>query len=78
MLLSSNDIAGLCCLLATALRQGASPQALCTILIHAISGLYAPQGGLVQRDLDVTYLVKSIGGPCLLYALQRSHGVPSW
>jgi len=37
-----------------------------------------PQGSFVQRDLDIAFLVKSIGGPRLLYALQRSHGVPSW
>jgi hypothetical protein len=32
----------------------------------------------VQHDLDIALLVKSIGGPRLLYALQRSHGIPSW
>jgi len=42
MLLSSNDVAGVGRLLAAALRQGASAQTICTILTHAISGLYVP------------------------------------
>jgi hypothetical protein len=64
-----------CCILAAALHRGTSAQTICTILTHAISGLYVPQGGFVQCDLDITLLVKSIGGPHLLYAL---HGIPSW
>jgi hypothetical protein len=78
MFLSSNDVVGVHHLLATALHQGASAQTICTILNCAISGLYGPCGGFVQQDLDIAFLVKSIGGPHLLYALQRSHGVPSW
>jgi len=78
MLLSSNDVASVRRLLAAALRQGASAQTICTILTRAISGLYVPRGGFVQRDLDIALLVKSIGGPRLLYALQRSHGIASW
>jgi len=42
MLLSSNDVVGVCHLLAAALHQGASAQTICTILNHAISGLYVP------------------------------------
>lgn len=75
MLLSSNDISGVCCLLAAALCHGASTQTICTILNCAISGLYVPRGGFVQHGLDIAFLVKSIG--CLLYALQRSYGIPS-
>jgi len=78
MLLSSNDVASVRRLLAAALRRGASAQTICTILTRAISGLYVPRGGFVQRDLDIAFLVKSIGGLRLLYALQRSHGIPSW
>jgi hypothetical protein len=78
MLLSSNDVANVRRLLAAALHRGASAQTICTILTHAISGSYVPQGGFVQHDFDIALLVKSIGGPRLLYALQRSHGIPSW
>ncbi|KIM86980.1 hypothetical protein PILCRDRAFT_4223 [Piloderma croceum F 1598] len=78
MLLSPNDIAGLHHLLATALRQGASALTICGILDCAISGLYSPQSGFIKHDLDIALLVKSIGGPCLLYSLQKSQGFASW
>ena len=70
--------AGLRRLLAAALRRGASAQSICAALESAISGLYRPQGGFTQRDFDVSFLVKSLGGPRLLYALQQSHGLASW
>lgn len=78
MHLSSNDIASLCHLLAAALHQGASTKTICTLLDCCISGLYSPCGGFTNCDLDITLLVKAIGGPHLLYALQRSHGLASW
>ena len=40
MLLSSNNVVGLRCLLAAALRRGASAQTICRLLERAISGLY--------------------------------------
>jgi len=78
MMLSSNDVAGLCRLLAAAHRRGASPAKICSLLDHAISGLYRPRGGFLKRDLDIALLVKAIGGPRLLYALGKSHGLASW
>ena len=78
MLLSSNDVAGLRRLLAAALRRGASAQTICGLLERAISGLYRPRGGFTQREFDVSFLVKALGGPRLLYALQQSHGLASW
>ena len=78
MLLSSNDVAGLHRLLAAALRQGASAFTICGLLDRAISGLYSPRSGFTKRDLDIALLVKSIGGPRLLYALQKSQGFASW
>jgi len=78
MLLSANDIAGSCRLLATALRHGASAYTICGLLDRAISGLYSPQSGFTKRDLDIALLVKSIGGPHLLYTLQKSQGFASW
>ena len=78
MLLSSNDIAGVHRLLAVALWQGASAQTICGFLEQAISGLYHPRGGFSQHELDVSFLVKALGGPRLLYALQKSHGLASW
>jgi len=78
MLLSSNDIVGLCCLLAAALWRGASALTICGLLDRAISGLYSSRSGFTKRDLDIALLVKSIGGPRLLYALQKSQGFASW
>jgi hypothetical protein len=78
MLLSLNDVAGLHRLLAAALRRGANALTICGLLDRAISGLYSPWSGFAKRDLDIALLVKSIGGPRLLYALQKSQGFASW
>ena len=78
MLLSSNDVGGLHHLLAASLQKGASTQTICGFLESVISGLYRPQGGFTQHDFDVSFLVKVLGGPHLLYALQQSHGLSSW
>ena len=78
MLLSTNDVIGLQHLLTGALRRGASAQTICRVLEQAISGLYHPRGHFTQWDFDISFLVKSLGGPHLLYALQQSHGLPSW
>lgn len=72
MVLSLNDVAGLHHLLAT------GHQKICLLLNCAISGLYHPQGGFLKCDPDIAFLVKAIGGPCLLYALGKSHGLASW
>ncbi|KAJ7163663.1 hypothetical protein C8R46DRAFT_1163839 [Mycena filopes] len=77
MLLASNDVPGLRRILTGALRRGASPQAIYSLLERAIAGLFSPRGGFTERDLDVAFLVKSLGGPRLLYALQKSHGLAS-
>jgi hypothetical protein len=77
-MLSSNDVAGLRRLLSAAHRRGASPAKICSLLERAITGLYRPRGGFVKHDLDITFLVKAIGGPRLLYALGKSHGLASW
>ena len=78
MMLSLNDVAGLHCLLSAAHRRGASPAKICSLLEHAVAGLYRPRGGFVKCDLDIAFLVKAIGGPRLLYTLGKSHGLASW
>ena len=78
MMLSLNDVAGLRRLLSAAHRRGASPTKICSLLEDAVAGLYRPRGGFVKRDFDIAFLVKAIGGPRLLYALGRSHGLASW
>jgi len=44
----------------------------------AIMGVYQAQGNYSERELDIGFLAKSIGGPKLLYALCRSHGLPAY
>ena len=77
MRLSSNDVAGLHCLLGATHQRGASPAKICSLLECAITGLYHPRGGFSKCDFDIGFLVIAIGGPCLLYALGRSHGLAS-
>lgn len=77
MLIGSKDIAGLRRLITTALKRGTSPKAIVEILERALANLYSSRGGFTKRDLDISFLVKAIGGPRLLYALQKSHGLAS-
>lgn len=77
ILLSTNEVVGLRRLLAAALKQGASPAMLIDILERAIAGILRPRGGYSPRDLDIAFIVKAIGGPRLLYALNKSHGLAS-
>jgi len=78
MMLSLNNVAGLYHLLGAAHRRGASPAKICSLLARAVAGLYCPRGRFVKRDIDIAFLVKAIGGPRLLYALGKSHGLASW
>ena len=41
-------------------------------------GLYQSRGNYSERELDIGFLAKSLGGPKLLYALCRSHGLPAY
>jgi hypothetical protein len=77
MLLAKHDIPGMRRLLAVAFRNGASTAAIITKLNLAIAGVYSPKGGWSEWEYDIAYLVKSIGGPKLLYALQKAAGLPS-
>lgn len=77
MLLSQNKIAGVSHILAVALCNGASPTSISAKLNRAISGTYVPQSGWSDRELCVAFLVKAIGGPRLLYTLQKAEAYPS-
>lgn len=77
MLIASNEVAGLRRLIAAALKRGTSAQSIAKLIEKAIDGLYSPRGGFSQRELDIAFLVKAIGGPRLLYTLQKSHGLAS-
>ena len=75
--LATNDIPSLRRLLLVALNRGASPRAVLIQLQQSFLGFYSPKGGFSERDLEISYLVKSLGGPRLLYALHKSHGLAS-
>ena len=77
MLIASNDIPGLCRLIAAALRCGLNAERMVELIQKAMAGIFTPQGGFSDRDLDIAFLAKAIGGPCLLYALQKSYGLPA-
>ncbi|KAF6752932.1 hypothetical protein DFP72DRAFT_814901 [Ephemerocybe angulata] len=77
MLLSKGDIPGLRRILAASLKRGASAPVILNLLERALKGLHRARGGFSARDLDVAFLAKAIGGPRLLYALQKAFGLPS-
>jgi hypothetical protein len=64
-------------MLTTLTKRGASPHAIGFTLECAIAGLFSARGGFTLRDMDISFLAKAIGGPWLLYALQKSHGLAS-
>lgn len=75
MLIASKEVVGLWQLLKTALKHGASAAEIVEVLEKSIAGLYSPWGGFSDCDIDIAFLVKAIGGPQLLYTLQKSHGL---
>ncbi|PIL27027.1 hypothetical protein GSI_10166 [Ganoderma sinense ZZ0214-1] len=77
MLLRSYDVKRLRRLLEVAMRDGAQPEMILAQLQRSIDGLYTPRGHFNQRELDVAFLAKAIGGPRLLNALMQSHGFAS-
>jgi hypothetical protein len=76
MLLVRNNIPGLRRLLAAGLKRGASPKTLIDLLDQAVRRMYSAKNFL-ERDMDIAFMVKALGGPRLLYALQRAMGLPS-
>ncbi|KAF8159729.1 hypothetical protein B0H34DRAFT_674036 [Crassisporium funariophilum] len=77
MLIGSNEVEGLRRLIAASLWRGTSPAVIVLLIEQSLAGLYSPSGGFSKRNLDITLLVKSMGGPRLLYVLQKSHGLAS-
>ena len=70
-------MAGVRRILEVALRHGASIRAIIETIERAIHEAYRPRGGYTTRELDIAFLVKALGGPKLLYVLQKSYGFPS-
>jgi hypothetical protein len=77
MLIAQHKIAGVSQLISVAIRNGVSIESVCVKLHHAITGVYSPKFRWTSRELDVAVLVKAIGGPRLLYSLQKAERYPS-
>lgn len=77
-ILASNDVKRLKCVLGVALKRGCSVSAIIMRVEQAVNGLYTARGNYSERELDIAFLAKSLGGPKLLYALCRSHGLPAY
>lgn len=77
MMLSQHKLAGVSTLLAICLRNGDSALAIQKKLEAAISGAYTPHSGWTDREFDIAFLVKALGGARLLYVLQKAEGYPS-
>ena len=61
-----------------ALKTGSSPTAIISKLQLAIEKKYTPHPSVYKLALDLGYLVKALGGLKLLFALNRSLGLPSY
>lgn len=78
MLLSTEDFKRLKQILDIPVNRGANPRLIISKLQQALTGSYEARGRYSERDLDVAYLVKSMGGPRLLYALSTFYGMASY
>ncbi|KAF8067653.1 hypothetical protein FPV67DRAFT_1652655 [Lyophyllum atratum] len=78
MMLSQQKIAGASTILAIGLRHGDSPEALHKKLVQAVDGVYAPRSGWTDREYDIAFLAKALGGTRLLYVLQKAEAYPSY
>ncbi|KAF8872535.1 hypothetical protein BD779DRAFT_1679648 [Infundibulicybe gibba] len=77
MLVSQNKIAGVSRILDVALRNGASAESVHKKLESAIAGVYAPRSRWTDREYDIAFLIKALGGARLLYTLQKADAYPS-
>ncbi|KAJ3806721.1 hypothetical protein EV368DRAFT_26331, partial [Lentinula lateritia] len=77
MMLANHDFPALQHLLSVALCHGASANHIIEKLQQLLDKLYSPQGGFTQRDLDIAFIAKALGGRYLLYALTKGMGLPS-
>jgi len=76
--ISMSDYKNVNLVLRTSLKNGSSPGAMVAKLQLAIQGAYTPRPSVDEQALDVGYLVKAIGGPRLLFALNRCLSLPSY
>lgn len=76
MAIATNDAPRITQIVSTALRQRSSVLAIIKKITSAAAGVFHNRT-YNDDDLDLAYLVKSLGGPKLLYAMARAFGLPS-
>ncbi|KAF6764585.1 hypothetical protein DFP72DRAFT_1059553 [Ephemerocybe angulata] len=77
MKLASHDVPGASRILDVSLRRGDSSDVIMRKLEGAISGAFRPKGKWSEREFDIAYLVKALGGPRLSFVLQNAKHSPS-
>jgi hypothetical protein len=77
MLIGSHNFRGIRRLTNLAICRGASPKKIIEMLERAIDKGFQARGGFSQRDYDLAFMIKALGGPRLLYALSQAYGLPS-
>ncbi|KAJ3565596.1 hypothetical protein NP233_g7528 [Leucocoprinus birnbaumii] len=77
MQLGSNNVSRLQQLISVSLNRGSSARSIANKITQSIRGLYSPHVGFTQRDIDLAFLCKSIGGPRLLFTFQKAFGLVS-
>lgn len=77
MKLASQDIPGASRILAVSLKRQESPNVILRKLEGAITGSFRPRGNWTDREYDIAYLVKALGGPRLSFVLQKAQSSPS-
>ena len=60
------------------MKTGSSPSTMVMKLSDAVHGIYTPRPTASHFDVDLAYLTQSIGGPRLLFAMNRSFNLPSY
>ena len=76
MAISQANVARLQQLISVSLKQGAGIRTIVGRMKDAADGIYRPRG-YSEFENKVAYLVKAIGGPRLLYAMNHAHLLPS-
>ena len=76
--IAASDYKNVSQVLRVALKNGSSPATIISKIQLAIEKKYTPHPGVDELALDLGYLVKAIGGPKLLFALNRALALPSY
>ncbi|PIL32256.1 hypothetical protein GSI_05501 [Ganoderma sinense ZZ0214-1] len=73
--IGSQDYPRLSRILNISMTHGFGPLGITDHLKRAAAGVYAPRGHYTEREIDLAFLSKGIGGTRLLYALCKAYGM---